>query len=252
MINLNERIWVESMLDSLDLGNKPVYTLSRVCRYYMDKGYSDNEARCMVEGFLLQCDPRASVVLWNNTLDIAQRIAKKNPLIEIDSINVSGSELERIKALDGKQIQRLAFTLLCLSKYWNDVNQKNNNWVNTKDSEIMKLANIKTSSKRQDDMFRTLRDSGYIKFAKKIDSLNTCVVFADNDEPVLRIDDFRNLGFQYIKATGGEVFECENCGLVMKSEEKKRGRNKMYCQECAIKINIQKTLGRMARYRNAS
>ena len=84
----------------------------------------------------------------------------KYEAVDIDQIPITTSELDIIESMNGVQIERLAFTLLCLAKYWYMVSPETDYWVNNKDNEIMALANINTSIKRQCLLYGTLKESG--------------------------------------------------------------------------------------------
>lgn len=232
------------MIRDKSLGKKPSETLQRVARYYLDEGYSVSDTRSMLDTFLLRCDPLASIPKWSSTLDRALKYARKHPAICIDSIKVTQPELDCINNLEGKQIKRLAFTLLCLSKYWTSVNEKCDGWVPNRDNEIMALANIKTSIKRQSFMYSELRDNGMLQFSKRVDNTNVRVLFSEDGDTVLEITDFRNLGYQYLKYIGEPYFECQNCGLVTRYMNPKSGRRQVYCKSCAVEINIKNSVSR--------
>ena len=170
MIVLNEHEWAEEMITSRSLGKKPYETFSRVARYYLDNNYSKKDTRNMLDSFLLQCEPTASLPKWSDTIDRAVSRALKYDAIRIDKIEISSVEMDKIQCLKGRQLQRVAFTLLCLAKYWNAVNPHCDGWVNNKDSEIMRLANVNTSIKRQSQMYHTLYELGMIQLSKKIDN----------------------------------------------------------------------------------
>lgn len=158
--------------------------------------------------------------------------------------------MEAIERLEGKQIRRLAFTLLCVAKYWDAVSDKNDHWVNTSDREIMQMANISTSIKRQSAMFAELKAANMIHFSKKIDNLNVRVVFMEDGDTAIHIQDYRNLGYQYLKYYGGPYFECENCGLTVKIQEPSRGRRQKYCQGCSIEVHTRQMVESVMRRRN--
>lgn len=249
-IVLNEREWAENAIAERKLGKKPVETLSRVARYYSQiEKYKKNEVRDKLESFLIQCDPDVILVKWSNIIDSLARSASKFPLIQLDGVDITKSEIDTICGVSGKQTQRLAFTLLCVAKYWNASQPKNNGWVNTPDKEIMKMANINTSIKRQSLMLHELRDCGLIGFSKRVDSLNIQVKFIDPDSPLaMHISDFRCLGNQYLLYRGGPYFKCANCGLTIK----KRGNAHKYCNDCAAEMYIKKSVESVMRQRGAS
>ena len=229
-IVLNEYEWAERAIQNHELGKKPIETLNRVSKYYLSNKYSKREVRRLLDEFMLQCDPQASLVHWSDVLDKVAKNADRYPQIRIDGID---------------------FTLLCVAKYWDMVSKQNNHWVNTPDREIMQMANINTSIKRQSAMFAGIRDAGMIKFSKKIDNLNVQVTFIEPGSTAIHIQDFRNLGYQYLKYYGGPYFDCVNCGLTVKCQEPSRGRKQKYCPSCAIELHTKQKVDSVMRKRNA-
>lgn len=249
-IVLNEHEWAQGMIESRSIGAKPFETLRRVARYYIDKGYSKKDVRNMLDTFLIQCEPTASIPNWTETLDRAVAKAVKYSAINIDSIEITKPEMERIDALDGKQIRRLAFTLLCLAKYWDIVSLRCDHWVNNKDNDIMRMANISTSIKRQSLMYYNLNETGMIQFSKKVDNTNVRVCFITSGETAMLITDFRNLGYQYLKYHGEPCFECQNCGVTTKYDNPTKGLSQKYCKSCASDIHIKQSTNSVMRQRN--
>ena len=247
-IVLNEREWAENMILARQLGKKPIETLSRVARYYCQiEGYSKKAVRNKIEEFLIQCDPGVILVKWGDILDRITKTADKYPLIQVDGVDVTEAELDVIKSLNGKQLQRLAFTLLCVAKYWNLAQPNNNDWVNTSDKDIMKMANVSTSVQRQSLMLHDMNKADIIGFSKRVDSLNLQVKFIENKSPVkLHITDFRNLGSQYLMFCGESYFQCENCGITIK----KRSNVQKYCPDCAAEMYIRKSVESVMRKRS--
>lgn len=247
-IILNEYEWAEQMEANHDLGQNPFETLRRVAKYYYANQYSKRTIRQMLDTFLLQCDPSASLSKWSDTLDKIAKNVGKFPLVKADSIEVSEKELERISVLGGIQQKRLAFTLLCAAKYCDIEYPNNDHWVKISDKEIMKMANIGTSIKRQSLLFHQLREEGMIRFSRQIDNLNVRVMFIEASKVAIHIHDFRNLGYQYMKYIGGPYFECENCGITEKKNHNK-GRPQKYCQICASKIKTLQSIDSVMRHR---
>lgn len=247
-IVLNENEWAEEMIKNHSLGKKPYETLCRVAKYYIDNKYSKKETRVLLDTFLLQCDNTASLPQWSDTLDYAVIRALKYDAVKIDSIDITKPEMEIINSLEKVQLRRLAFTLLCLAKYWLIVNPNSNGWVNNKDSEIMKYANINTSIKRQSAMYSELRELGLIQFSKKIDNTNVKVCFIKEGDVAHSVTDFRNLGYQYLLSQGSDNYmQCQSCGVVFRKDNiipkelpQKGGRPRKYCKECSAS-NIVRT-----------
>lgn len=258
-IVLDEHEWAKEMIESHTLGKKPFETLSRVAKYYIDQNYSKREVRKMLNIFLLQCDPVISLPKWSAMIEYALQRAVANDTIKIDFIEITKPELDKINEVVGVQSRRLAFTLLCLSKYYDIINKKDGHWVNCKDSDIMRMANINTSIKRQSQMYAGLRDAGLLQFSRRVDNTNVRVCFAEPGEVEMKISDFRNLGYQYLMHSGYTGYiQCKSCGLVVRKntppkssgskESKQRtvGRPQLYCPKCAASIRAERKIRPMA------
>ena len=262
-IVLNEYEWAERMITERRLGKRPGETLVRVAKYYFENGYSKREVRKMLDEFLMQCDPDASLVAWSSTLDKITKSAYKYPPIQIDNINVTSGELVWIEQLKSKQLKRLAFTMLCVSRYWNTISASNNNWINTDEKEIFQMANINVPSKKQDLMYGELIRSGYIRQSKRIDNLNVQMLIPDTEDVCgIVVKDFRNLGYQYLKHCGEPYFECERCGITVREKEytanrsmqhsrkcRDSGRKHKYCASCAAEVRLKQNVDSVMRRR---
>lgn len=251
-IVLNEHESAEQAIETRSLGSKPSETLCRVARYYIDEcGAIDKKTvRRKLNVFLLQCDPSASIPKWSKMLDFAVDWAMKHRAINVESIIITKPEMDRIDMLEGKQIRRLACTLLCLSKYWDAVNPQNDHWVNSKDNEIMTLANINTSIRRQCAMYASLKACGLIRFSKKVDNTNVRVCFVEDGEPAMVITDLRNLGYQYLKNHGEPYTECQCCGITTKITDPVGNKNQKYCKSCAAEVAMKQRINSVMRRRN--
>ncbi len=247
-IVLNEKEWTEQAISSHQLGKKPFETLNRVARYYYQvEKYKRKDICNKLEDFLLQCDADVILVKWSEAIDRIVRWVDKYPLIELDGVCITESEVETIENLQGCQIRRFAFTLLCIAKYWDAVREENNGWVNTQDKDIMKMANVNTSIKRQNQMLHEMKSVGLLRFGKRVDSLNIQVMFIGANSPTsIHITDFRNLGNQYLLHCGGAYFQCGHCGLAIK---KKNNAHK-YCPDCADQMYFKKSVESVMRNRS--
>ena len=238
MIILKENEWAAEMIKSHTLGKKPAETLRRVARYYLDNGYGVSETRRKLDEFMLRCDSDVSLPLWSDLLDRSVRAACHTKAADIEYIGITRSEMTKIESVQSRPAQRLAFTLLCLSKYFMSVYPACDHWVSTPNNEIMKMADVSTSLKRQSQLYRILRDADMIKFSKKVGNTNVQVTFCDEDESdiVLKVSDFRNLGYRYLMYHGEPYFECANCGIITKIRNPKNSRGQKYCRDCAVEV----------------
>lgn len=248
-IILKENEWAYEHIKNHDLGRAPRVTLAKVARYYLDDGYSKKEVRNKLYIFLTQCGQNYALERWQKAINDSMSVALKYPAIDVDFVTVSQTELDKIASLKSKLARRLAFTVLCLAKFRNEFCPNNNNWINYKDKDIMSLANVSVSIRRQAELYRSLLDAEMVKFPKSVDKTDMQVIFADDGEPALYIYDFRNLGYQYQMFCGEPYFECERCGVVTKIDNPDKGRRQKYCHDCAASIALQQRIDSVMRQR---
>lgn len=172
-----------------------------------------------------------SIAKWQKLLEDMSKTAKKKPLVNIDYIPITRNDLLTIDEIKSKPMKRVAFTLLCLAKYRNVANTKNNDWINYEFKEIFKMANVSATVKEQCHMMHEMKALGLIKMNKVVDnlSINVCYIDKENSEEVLKIRDFRNLGYEYLLYCGEKFTRCKKCKLLIKQSKTKP---KLYCIDC--------------------
>lgn len=235
-IVLNETKHVEHILENGEVGNKPTSTLFLLGKYYRQKkqlGKKDTIKK--LNDFMDQNYQNYNPALWEDIIENISKKAKKYTLREIDSIGITQSELDNLSKLCNVKYEKLLFTMLCYAKLYNTISETNNGWVNTDIRELYKVARI--TVKYRKDKFLFLNDierTGLISFSNKNDNLNLKVNFIDMyDEAVLKITDFRELGYEYMNYIGnGKFIRCSECNRLVKKKNKYDHSTK-YCSECA-------------------
>lgn len=177
--------------------------------------------------------PRYNPVEWMANIEKYANKADKYPLCECKGVWITQNELQTISAIHNKVLERLAFTLLCLAKFRNFRNPDNNNWINYSNGEIYTAACINASAYDKDIKLNTLRESGLIKYAKKVNNLSIQILYADDtSENILFISDFRKLGYEWRLYKGDNFIRCKDCGILIK----KTNNNQKYCKNCSDRI----------------
>lgn len=240
MIVLNERDYALEWLDK-DVSWKNVgHVLHFVAKYYFSQGYLKDDVRIRLNDYLIKHYDAYNKVPDADLIDRAIASSKGRKIVELDGVYVTKAEAEKINALSTKQLQRLMFTMLCLSKYHMAVNENCNYWITEEPTDIFKIANISASTKKQNGMICELHNLGYIGFAslKKIDNLNIHVLIAEEDSPPeIFVNDFENIGLEWNQYCGKPYIRCERCG----DKVARTGRRQKYCRKCAKIENIEKT-----------
>lgn len=260
-ILLNEKDHVEQLLNTSEDNShgrsglcksaRPAYELRLIARYYAQE-YQLTPHKIYLK--LIELMENAyddfSIGAWQNFLLDCARDASKRPLVHMDFVPVTARELNVLAAQPEKPVRRVAFTMLCLAKYRNQANEKNNDWINYAYRDIFKMANVSATIREQCQMIGLLCDRGLIHMNRIVDNLSLRVLFVDHDSsieesgPILKITDFRNLGYLYRMYSGENFIRCENCGILMKPG--KNGRKK-YCADCAPIVNVLKQRQRDAK-----
>ena len=231
-IILNERKKAEEYLNTKIVDNV-IQCTSILIRYYYSPITTDAEIYAIIDDFLKQSFIGYKSENWKSFIEYQIKNLKNRKLVEIDYIIITKREIETIKTLENNRLERLAFTLLAVAKYYNYINPNNNNWTNKDFKTIFSLANVPVTKEKQCTMINGLKNKGFITMSKKIDNLNLNVQFINNDSPIVfKIDDMRNLGNQYRMLSGDKKYKkCKKCGKVVKFKT-----NQKYCRNCAIDV----------------
>lgn len=229
---LNETKQAENILEKGEVGNKPSSTLFLLAKYYRQKMSLNKEQTFQkLNEFMENNYKNYNSATWENFIEDIAAKATKYPLSETECVGVTQSELDVIQDVGNIKYEKLLFTILCYAKLYNMRSDQNNGWVNTKIPEIYR--NARVTVKHRKDKFLYLNDIeqlGLIAFSNKNDNLNLRITFADmNGEPVLKITDFRELGYEYLNyIENGKFVRCKECDRLVK----KNGKNTQYCNKC--------------------
>lgn len=234
---MNERDYVDQILsDNIFIG-KPVTDLGIAAKYYFAEGYTQKDVRRKLDELLLRCDPNANLVLWSDTLDKQVRRATRRDLVEIDYIPITAPEIKTIDSLPSRTLKKLAFSYLCVAKYYNAANEQNSDWANLPVRDICSMGGIAIPVDKQYELRGELADMGLLQLSVAVDNVNARVLFVDHEgDPVLLVDDMRNLGNQYFQFMGEKYVKCASCGLVIG----RRSNRQLYCSKCAAKMAREK------------
>ena len=230
------------------VGKKPSYTLSLLARYMKQVEKKKDEVIFeYLDSFMSKHANGYNSVLWGNKIQSCIKRAKKNKLNQIDYIGITQKELDIIAKLKDEKQERLAFTMLCYAKYYNAINEMNNNWINVSLTDLFKSARVyseKGISNRLmindikdkidvqfiDEKTKKVKNKKWMELALLVSSTNIKLNFIDNesDKYTIKITDFRELGYEYLLYKGFNYKRCKTCGILFK----KTGNKSMYCSTC--------------------
>ena len=234
---MNERREAEKILETGDLGVNEYSSISLLARYYYHvQGMKRMQIIKKLNQILPQIMPGYEPKRMAGFIDKVATRARGKPLTEIEAIHVTKKEIEKINELPSIRLQRLMFTMCVFARYFDTKKETNNHWVNIDPWDLYSAAKVNVAVNVQADMYRSLIDRGYIKYSKKIGNNNCQVLILDNSVPEVYVTDFRNIGYTYMKYTGGDYIECERCGLMYRRI--KGERKPHYCKSCREKLPV--------------
>lgn len=240
---LNEKTYIENILndDLYICDSKPAPILALMAQYYYEiEGFRRKKIVELLQTFLEAKYPPygEDKAKWDNIIaKIVKKTGGRN-LLQINGIEITEKELETIAKINDKTLERLAFTMLCIAKFYKAKNPENGGWINTEIKDVFVAARINGNKVQQATYIHKLVRIGLIETTKRSDKLNLRVTFISDDTPKMIIDDFRELGYQYNYYKGDKFFHCQNCGILVKQY----GNNidRCLCKNCIAEKQIRK------------
>lgn len=235
MIILNEKEYAEKCLCD-GLKDNDLYTsLVIIARYYYYVfAYRKKKIYSLLFDFLKRNYPRYELeeAYWTEAIDKIASHAGKYQLTEIRGISITQTEMQTITDIHNRVLERLAFTMLCVAKFWDLKKPNNNGWVNMDSKELFQLARISSKSLDREIRIGQLHELGLLEFPKKNGNLNCRVTFINTDDKneALFVDDFRELGYVYLKYKGENFIKCADCNILIRNN---KNGTKKYCKNCA-------------------
>ena len=166
--------------------------------------------------------------------------AKKVGLRQVEHIYIYQSELDFIAKLDNIKLEKIAFVLLALAKYHNEVSDDADDRVYIKLNEVKKMARINMNRVDFEYFYANLYDHGILTRNNSPVSTIQMVAFVshDADDKVafeLKEIDYLELAYAYLfwKDKGQGYTRCSKCDRLMKQSKTKPRK---YCEECAKEV----------------
>lgn len=183
----------------------------------------------------------------------AIRSAKKTGLKQVDHVYITKSELDFISNLNDIKLEKMAFVLLALTKYHNEVSEDYDDRVYIKLSEVKKMARINMNRVDFEYFYANLYDKGVLKMNNSPVSTMQLVAFVSHDEDdevvfELKEVDYLELAYAYLSwKSGGKGYgRCQKCDRLMRQS---RTKPRKYCEECAVLVEKENSKERVRRFR---
>ena len=234
--NMLLKQYIEKMLELGDCSPKDLgANIALLTRYMYQEKYTQKEIYNGIEEFASKVDSDFDINNWYSFIDKCIGKAKKRDLLNIDYIPITQKELDTIKEIKNPARERLAFTLLVIAKFNNLKSETNNNWINYSMDVYFNLARVTCQVDDRPYIIYDLKELGLVEVSKKITRFNIRITFVDNEsDPVLKITDMRELGYQYQNlGPKSKIKLCKRCGKPYKVKYSKGGSP--YCTDCQNK-----------------
>lgn len=165
--------------------------------------------------------------------------AKKYKFRDVAPVVITQSEMEKINNLNDIRKEKIAFVLLAVAKYYNNVSADNNNRLYISISDLFKLARVSIPCKERASYLHFAYEDGILTEHMFVGTNLKIVAFTSNDEDVaitLGEDDYKELAYTYLNYKNGGYKRCKNCGRLFKMHKNSPAR--LYCKECGQKEEV--------------
>lgn len=164
-----------------------------------------------------------------NTINKDINKAYKYKIKDVNAINITKREMDKIMSLNDIRKEKIAFVILALAKYQNVESQRDNDTFYAKTSEIFKFARVVIPAKDRDLYFGFAYKEGLLKqnFSIGYNALTAAFVDHGEDEVVLTLDeyDYLELAYAFLNYKNGGYKRCKTCGRWFKV----KSSNMQYC-----------------------
>lgn len=151
-----------------------------------------------------------------NTINKDINKAYKYKIKDVNTINITKREMDKIMSLNDIRKEKIAFIILALAKYQNAESQRDNDIFYAKTSEIFKFARVVIPAKDRDLYFGFAYKEGLLKqnFSIGYNALTAAFVDHGEDEVVLTLDeyDYLELAYAFLNYKNGGYKRCKTCG----------------------------------------
>ena len=165
--------------------------------------------------------------------------AKKYKFRNVSPVKITRTEIEKIVGLNNIRKEKIAFVLLAVAKYYNNVSSDNNDRMYMSMSDLFKLARVSIPCKERAGYLHFAYEEGILVEHTFVGTNLKVVGFVDNDsEVVMELDetDYKELAYTYLNYKNGGYRHCRGCGKLFKVY--KKSCTQLYCKECGQKEEI--------------
>lgn len=237
MINFrfNDKLDIEEMIKN-KYANKqnPEETIRDLARYnYHVLGMKKEDNYDAIVAYMTQNCEDFYEEMYFKTIYRNIASAKKYKFRDVAPVIITQSEIDKITGLSNIRKEKIAFVLLAIAKYYNNVSADNNNRMYISMSDLYKLARVAIPCKERAEYLHFAYENGILEEHTFVGTNLKIVPFVDNNSDSvieLREDDYKELAYTYLNYKNGGYKHCKGCGRLFKMHKSEPGR--LYCKEC--------------------
>lgn len=201
-IVINEVDRAKELLENIDTIKENSYqNLLIIAKYYKYVlNYQENKIKKELNLLLEKTVKKYIPKEYEDFIDKIIKKCNEQSLFCYEHMPITNNEIKLIKTLNDKTLERVMFTLVCLSKYYDLINLKNNHWVALDIKAIFYISGLKRTKVDQIKILRKLKELDYIEFSKNIasNSLRIKAIeklknYKDKNENVIYVKEFKDL-----------------------------------------------------------
>lgn len=165
--------------------------------------------------------------------------AKKYKFRNVSTVKITRAEIDKIIGLNDIRKEKIAFVILAVAKYYNNVSSDNNNRMYISMSDLFKLSRVAIPCKERAEYLHFAYEEGILVEHMFVGTNLKVVGFVDNGgETVLELNegDYKELAYAYLNYKTGGYKHCKDCGKLFKMQ--KSAPNRLYCKECGQKEEV--------------
>ena len=162
--------------------------------------------------------------------------AKKYKFRDVQLVKITRSEMDKIESLNDIRKEKIAFVLLAVAKYYNNVSADNNNRMYMSMSDVFKLSRVAIPCNDRASYLHFAYQEGILIEHTFVGTNLKVVGFVDDSsDTVMELSeaDYKELAYAYLNYKSGGYKRCKCCGRLFKMSKNARGR--LYCKECGQK-----------------
>lgn len=256
-----ETEYAEEMIRGGFLTEKYLFELKLLAKYYnKHDNFDEEKTKEQIKEFCKKHLSQYNEVLHLDWVlkSVSYGINKKNIMVDIEKINITQSEIDKIKLLNNYELEKVAFSMLIFSKSNHDKPRfkplkKDTGYYINNMTEVFKNAQLeKSSSKIKEQYLLELSRNGLIEGVQARKNYNHRLKFVDEkyeSNIILTITNFYDFILEYERYIGLPVGVCEEC---KKNLFKKTSNRKKYCKKCWKEIRNKNQREIMRKKRNVS